>query len=240
MRIDLHCHSSVSQDGWMSPLDLVEAAVSTGLDKVAITDHREIDGAIEAHRKFPERVIVGEEIHCDDGTHIIGLFLTELIESGQAVAETIRTVRAQGGLVYAPHPFAYAWGAQKHADLALADADVVEVFNSRAFLPGWNRRAAAAAAERGLPGAASSDAHFPWEFGRAYTELRDFSDAEGFISAIQNAHPVGHRLGAPWLHVASRLIAETRRFSPTPARAAVRLTPAMQRDRRRTSSSVES
>ena len=185
MRIDLHSHSSVSPDGWLSPLELVETAVDAGLDKVAITDHREIDGALAAFSKYPDRVILGEEIHCEKGTHIIGLFIVELIPSGLPVAETARRIRDQGGLVYAPHPFAYPWRANSHAQLSLAEADVVEVFNSRAFLPAWNRRAAEAARERGLPGAASTDAHFPWEFGRAYTELPTFADSDGFRTALE-------------------------------------------------------
>ncbi len=214
MRIDLHSHSSVSPDGWLSPVELVEKAIATGLDKIAITDHREICGALDAFRTYPDRVIVGEEIHCARGTHIIGLYLTDLIPSQLSVAETAQRIRAQGGLVYAPHPFAYAWNADSHARSALAEADIVEVFNSRAFLPGWNRHAADAARERGLPTAASTDAHFPWEFGRAYTELPTFSDADEFRIALKDAHPVGNRLGSPWLHVGSRLIAETRRVVP--------------------------
>jgi len=197
----------------LSPIELVERAVAAGLDKVAITDHREIYGAIEAHKRYPQRVIVGEEIHCKKGTHIIGLFLSDLIPSALTVEETVRRVRDQGGLVYAPHPFAYAWDADRHAELALAGADVVEVFNSRAFLPAWNRRAAEAANARGLPGAASTDAHFPWEFGRAFTELPSFSDSAGFRSALKQACPVGRTIGSPWLHVASKLIAEARSVS---------------------------
>lgn len=214
LRVDLHSHSSVSPDGWMSPVELVEAAVASGLDKIAVTDHREIDGAIEAYGRYPERVIVGEEIHCAKGTHIIGLFLSELVPSALSLEETVGRVREQGGLVYAPHPFAYAWSANRHAMAVLSEADVVEVFNSRAFLPQWNRRAAQAACSRGLPGAASTDAHFPWEFGRAYTVLPAFSDADGFRSALRKARPVGSTLGSPWLHVTSKLISEARRVVP--------------------------
>lgn len=214
MRIDLHTHSSVSADGWLSPTDLVEAAVASGLDKVAITDHREIDGALEAFDRYPDHVIVGEEIHCKGGTHIIGLFINELVPSALSVEETVGRIRNQGGIIYAPHPFAYAWGVARHAEEALANADVVEVFNSRAFLPHWNRRAAEAARKRGIPGASSTDAHFPWEFGRAYTELPSFADASEFRVAVQSSCPVGNRIGSPWLHVGSRMVSEWRRFAP--------------------------
>jgi predicted metal-dependent phosphoesterase TrpH len=214
MRIDLHTHSSVSPDGWLSPVAMVEAAVAAGLDKVAITDHREIDGALKAFDKYPDRVIVGEEIHCRSGTHIIALYVKELIRSGRSVEETAHEIREQGGVIYAPHPFAYAWAPQKHALEALAVADVVEVFNSRAFLPRWNRRAFKAAGHRNLAAAASTDAHFPWEFGRAYTEVPSFSDVEGFRQALKAARPVENGLGSPWLHVGSKLVSEIRRFVP--------------------------
>jgi predicted metal-dependent phosphoesterase TrpH len=70
-------------------------------------------------------------------------------------------------------------------------ADVVEVFNSRAFAPAWNRRAAALAAEHGVPVSAGSDAHLPWEIGRAYLELPAFSDAGSFLQAVRDGTPVG-------------------------------------------------
>jgi predicted metal-dependent phosphoesterase TrpH len=220
MRIDLHTHSSVSADGWLSPAAMVEAAVTAGLDKIAITDHREIDGALEAFHRYPDRVIVGEEIHCKSGTHIIGLYLEKLIPSGRSVEETAERIRDQGGVIYAPHPFAYAWAAGTHAHESLACADLVEVFNSRAFLPSWNRRAMEAAREMNLATAASTDAHFPWEFGRAYTEVPSFSDVDGFKTALKAARPVGNQLGSPWLHVGSKLVAEVRRFVPSWRRGA--------------------
>jgi predicted metal-dependent phosphoesterase TrpH len=199
---------------------MVEAAIAAGLDKIAITDHREIVGALEAFERYPEHVIVGEEIHCKSGTHVIGLYLSVLIPSGRSVVETAERIRDQGGIIYAPHPYAYAWAASARAAEALAVADVVEVFNSRAFLPSWNRKATRAAEKRGLAAAASTDAHFPWEFGRAYTEVPSFSGAAEFRNALASARPVGNRLGSLLLHIGSRLVAEVRRFYPAWRRAA--------------------
>lgn len=214
IRIDLHTHTSVSTDGWLSPVAMVEAAATAGIDKIAITDHREIKGALDAFERYPERVIVGEEIHCRSGTHLIGLYISDFIPSDRSVDETVERIRDQGGVVYAPHPYAYAWGVRRRSSEALNAAEVVEVFNSRAFLPNWNRRATEETKRRDLPAAASTDAHFPWEFGRAYTELPSFSDVAGFREALKAARPVGDRIGSPWLHVGSRLVAEVRRFVP--------------------------
>ena len=171
IRVDLHLHSSASFDGWAPPDVVVERAAEAGLDKIAITDHGEVWGAQQAHSSYPDRVVVGEEIHCEMDTHLIGLFLTERIPHGLGIAETADRIRDQGGVVYAPHPYAYLTRGSLRAAETLAVADVVEVFNSRGFWPSWNRAAAAAADQRRLPAAASSDSHFPHELGRAYTEL---------------------------------------------------------------------
>jgi hypothetical protein len=210
IRVDLHGHTRRSPDAWPSPTHFVRRAVLAGLDRVAVTDHGRLDGALEAAAADPARVIVGLEVRCREGLDLIGLFVHRDIPDRLPSAEAAAAIRDQGGVVYAPHPFAYRTRALERAALALAAADVVEVFNSRAFLPVWNRRAAAAAAARGLPGFASSDAHFPWEIGRAWTELPPFDGAQSFLAAAREARPVGKRLGSPWLHVGSMVLSLAR------------------------------
>jgi hypothetical protein len=210
IRVDLHAHTRRSPDAWTSPKELVRRAAAAGLDRIAVTDHGRLDGAREAAAADPARVIVGLEIHCREGVDLIGLFIRAEIPDGLPALEVAATLRAQGGVVYAPHPFAYRARAGERAALVLGAADVAEVFNSRAFLPMWNRRAAAAVAARRLPGFASSDAHFPWEIGRAWTELPAFDGAEAFLAAAGEARPAGHRLGSPWLHLGSAALSLAR------------------------------
>ena len=171
----------------MSPARLVRRAREVGLDRVAITDHGAIAGALEASALDPELVIVGEELKCANGAHMIGLFLKERIPNGLSVAEAAQRIRGQGGVVYAPHPFAYLLRPSKRGLSVLEVADVVEVYNARAFARPWNPRAAAAAAERGLSCVAGTDGHFPSEVGRAFTELPGFHDAQSFIDAARSA-----------------------------------------------------
>lgn len=213
IRVDLHCHSNYSPDAWASPVELVERAFAVGLDRIAITDHDEVAGALQAQAVFGDHVIVGEEIHCACGTHLIGLFLRERIPSRLSIDETAERIRDQGGIVYAPHPYAYARRATWFAERALAVADAVEVFNSRAFLPGWNRKAERAAHEVALPAAAASDSHFPWELGRAYTEMPAFLGAREFAESLHHARPVGLRTGSPWLHVSSIALSTVRKLT---------------------------
>lgn len=165
----------------MSPARLVRQARAAGLDRVAITDHGAIAGALEAYALDPELVIVGEEVKCANGAHIIGLFLQERIPNRLPVAETAQLIRDQGGVVYAPHPYAYLRDPVGRTEAVLEVADVVETFNARAFAPSWNPRAAAAAAQRGLPAFAGTDGHFPWEIGRANTLLPVFDDGPSFL-----------------------------------------------------------
>ena len=185
----------------MPPALAVRRARAAGLDRLAITDHGAIDGALEARSIDPELVIVGEEICCGCGTELIGLFLHELIPMGLPIEETVRRIRDQGGLVYVPHPYAYLRRIEARATQALALADVMEVFNSRAFYRGWNRRATVEAQRLGIPAAAGSDSHHPWEYGRAYTEMPAFIDAAGCKLALREARPVGRVYGSALLHV---------------------------------------
>jgi predicted metal-dependent phosphoesterase TrpH len=173
----------------MSPARLIRRAREVGLDRVAITDHGAVAGALEAAALDPELVIVGEELKCANGAHMIGLFLQERVPNGLPVAEAAQRIRDQGGVVYAPHPFAYLVRPSTRGLSVLDVADVVEAYNARAFARRWNPRAAAAAAERGLPCFAGTDGHFPSEVGRAYTELPAFHDAPSFIAAARSANP---------------------------------------------------
>ena len=220
LRIDLHAHTRFSLDAAMSPRELVDRAIDAGLDRIAVTDHGEIEGALEARAYAPAHVIVGEEIRCEGNTELIGLFLTERIPQGLPIEETVERIRAQGGLVYAPHPYAYAWRPRRHAERSLAVADIVEVFNSRAFYPPWNRRALRAARARGLAAAASTDSHFAHELGRAYTEVPAFDGPEGLLRALAHGTPVAVATASPFIHVASiglkvaRLLAAPGRYAP--------------------------
>lgn len=203
LRIDLHVHTRWSPDARMTPADVVERAAELGLDRVAVTDHGEIDGARRALALDSRRVIVGEEIRCRGRTELIGLFLTERIPDGLPVEETAERIRDQGGIVYAPHPWAYLVAPARRARLAVGAADVVEVFNSRAFLEMWNRKAASTARSRGLAGAASSDAHFVHELGRAWTEVPEFEGPGGLLEALRRGRPVARATGSPAVHVVS-------------------------------------
>jgi len=139
--VDLHSHTNHSPDASMSPAELVKRAREAGLDRIAVTDHDAIEGAFRARELAPETVIVGQEISCAGGVELIGLFLEEWVRPGGSVEEIADRIRAQGGVVYAPHPFAYLWRRDRRGRELVEASDVVEAVNARAFWPEWNRRA---------------------------------------------------------------------------------------------------
>lgn len=210
VRVDLHSHTSRSHDAWMAPSTLVQRAREAGIDRIAVTDHGSLGGALEAHALDPERVIVAEEIGCAESIDLIGLFLHETIPDGLPARVVADRIREQGGVVHGPHPYAYLVAARRKAALVLAVADVVEVVNSRAFLPRWNRLARQAAGSHGLPGVANSDAHFGWEIGRCYSEMPAFDGPEEFLAAVRQARLVARQMASPFIHVASRMLSYTR------------------------------
>ncbi len=199
VRVDCHLHTVASGDAVLTLEQLAERAQQAGLDVVCITDHNEISAAVTA-TDLGVRVIVGEEIRTPDGD-IIGLFLTERIPYVLPVAEVIARIRAQGGLVYAPHPFDEARSSLGRVLPGLCAAgavDIVEVFNAKIADQVPNDRAAALATAYALPGGAGSDAHDAPGVGAAYLEMPDFDGPAAFLAALAHARVTGeHRPHAP-------------------------------------------
>ena len=103
-KTDLHTHSEASPDGGITLAQYQKVLNDGVLDCIAITDHNEVDFALHAHKTLGNKIIVGEEIMTTKG-EIIGLFLKEKVAPQQSPADTVVSIKSQGGLVYIPHPF---------------------------------------------------------------------------------------------------------------------------------------
>jgi len=110
LRIDMHLHTHASWDCLSDPEKVLEKALARGLDRIAITDHDRIWAAREMARRYPDRIIAGEEVKTAEGIDVIGLYLKEEIPGGTPAREVCARVREQGGLVYLPHPYARGKG----------------------------------------------------------------------------------------------------------------------------------
>ena len=60
--VEFHCHTDYSRDSSNRIPALIAAARARGIDKLAITDHNTIAGALVAKELAPDLIIVGEEI----------------------------------------------------------------------------------------------------------------------------------------------------------------------------------
>jgi len=183
MRVDLHVHTRYSGHSLLRPEHIVKVAKKRGLDTLAITDHDEIQGAIEVSRMFP--TIIGEEVSSDDGD-IIGLFLTEKVQRGSA-KQVMESIRAQGGLVIIPHPFDSMRGGKVMSEEVCADADCIEIFNSRVINKADNDKARAFAESKNIPAVVGSDAHTSMEIGKAWMDIRSIDDPESFLASLKDA-----------------------------------------------------
>jgi predicted metal-dependent phosphoesterase TrpH len=198
VRVDCHLHTVASGDAWTTLDQLAERVRECRLDVVCITDHNVTSEAVTAvQRGIGCRVIVGEEIRTPSGD-VIGLFLTERVPYVLPLAEVAARIRAQGGLVYAPHPFDLGRSSLGPALAPLCAegmVDVIEVFNAKIADQSRNEEAARLAAKFGLPGGAGSDAHDPPGVGAAYLELPDFDGPASFLDALAGATVVGEFRG---------------------------------------------
>ncbi len=189
---DLHMHTSWSHDCRIAPAELVAYAAEQGLGAIAVTDHNAFGGALEAvelARGRPFTVIPGEEVKTKGQGEVIGLFLSEEIPRGLSFGDTITAIRAQGGLVYLPHPFDRMHAIPDPATLHrhLADIDVFEVYNARLLFDGYNDEALRFARKYNLTVGAGSDAHVLQGVGTGALRMRAFRNAEEFLISLRTA-----------------------------------------------------
>lgn len=205
LRVETHCHTIYSKDSLMRPGKLLHTCEVKGIDRIVVSDHNTTRGAFEARKLDPQRVIVGEEIKTTKG-ELLGFFLQEEVPPDLSPEETIRLLRDQGAFISVSHPFDQLRSAHwQEADLLeIAPLlDAIEVFNARCMSPDFNRQASEFAQQHALAGTVGSDAHAPFEIGRALMLLPDFEDADSLRAVLKEAK-FDTRLSSPMVHFTSR------------------------------------
>ncbi len=190
IRVALHVHTLHSACAETRIEQIGDYCREKGIDVIAVTDHDAISGALMLRDMAPDlRVIVGSEILSADG-EIVGLFLEEDIPTGLSAEETCERIKAQGGLVYVPHPFdPLKIRRLKRGPLmrVLDYVDIIEVFNAKLNLPVYNVVAARFAFDYGKAGAAGSDAHYLEAIDVCINEMADFSTPQEFLTSLHTA-----------------------------------------------------
>ncbi len=176
---DLHIHSIYSHDATTTIRAILKHAADVGLDLIAITDHDEIRGSVEAQqisKEYKVEVISGAEISTSDG-HLIALFIDKLPPPGMSLLTTLLNIHEQGGLAIVPHPF------NKLPNSLSTESVLTALINPQAakVLKGiethnmgtqqFDKVAQKLAKYLPLAPIASSDAHVYWAIGAGRTEF---------------------------------------------------------------------
>ena len=208
-RYDLQVHTDASPCSAATPAEIAVAAIETGLDGIAITNHDTTEGVREVRHAVSGLgteldVISGVEVTTTQG-HLLALGVREAPPRADPLT-VVEDVHDQGGIAVLSHPFDRLRQVYDRDLEAIAVAvDGVETRNSRCVRPRYNDEAKAFAARYGLTETGGSDAHFPREVGRASTEFED-RDGSGVLDAIREGRTrsVG-RGGYLSGHVATKL-----------------------------------
>ena len=196
---DMHMHTIYSYDGTASVAAVLGAAKQAGLDVIAITDHDEIRGALKAMElasNYGLEVVPGIEITTAEGD-LLAYCITEKVDAGLPLVETVLRVRALGGVCVAPHPMAGGMGMKSLSARsilrALRDPRVaetligIEVYNATALDRLSNHYARVLAGRLNITQVGNSDAHIVDAIGLGATEF-DGGTAADLLRALKNGN----------------------------------------------------
>ncbi len=228
--VDLHMHTDHSHD-CATPVEvLLATARAQGLGAIAVTDHNEISGALEARRQAaaldparpsaaPVKVIVGEEVKTAEEGEVIGLFIEEKIPRGMTLEQTVAEIKRQGGVVYVPHPFdrMHSVPDYEHLLKIVNDVDAIEVFNPRVAIGAFNDEAARFATKYRIAAGAGSDSHVAQGLGSVRIRMRDFDGPAEFRQSLREAEIITRPTSL--LYVQALKFLQTRATPPSARRA---------------------
>ncbi|MGQ0481775.1 MAG: PHP domain-containing protein [Pseudonocardia sp.] len=196
MLIDLHCHTTRSQDSRLVPEDAVAAARDAGLDAVCFTEH-DVLWPVEEVRSlsraagFP--VLAGVEVSTEIG-HVLAYGLPEFDLGLRRFAALVERARDCGAALVLAHPYRRHFRFEvpavvtaKDVTAALRRRGLSEVAalecGNGATRPIENTLAGEVALRLSLPTTAGSDAHAPERVGPWATEVRGAVGDEADLAA---------------------------------------------------------
>ena len=201
---DLHIHTKYSYDGIASVPAVLARAKHMGLEVIAITDHDEIHGSLQALELAPSygvEVIPGIEISTADGD-LLAFNILEKIPPGLPLIDTILQVQELGGFCVAPHPMSVGLGMRSLSAYsilrALRNADVartligIETYNATTFDKMSNHYAELLSQHLDVAKLGNSDAHVTRAIGLGATEFEGHT-ATHLLDAIRKRNTSIHK-----------------------------------------------
>ena len=193
---DLHIHTIFSYDGTASVPAVLNRARQLGLNVIAITDHDEITGSLQALELAPAygiEVIPGIEITTAEGD-LLALNVTEKVERDRPLVETVLKVAELGGFCIAPHPMAGGFGMKSLSAYsimkALRNRTVartligIEIYNATAIDRMSNHYARILGEHLSVAKLGNSDAHVTEAIGLGMTEFEGYT-AHDLLKSIR-------------------------------------------------------
>lgn len=198
LKTELHCHNSFSNfhvghdeapyDCDVSIRDQLERANILGLDAIFVTNHNTLDGYRQLleykndHEKFKNiDVFPAEEVTTDTGAHVLAYGIHDVIEAELPLEEIIDTVKEQGGVSSAPHPFSLLDALRDSAK----KCDMVEVFNSNNVDILSNARATQFALDNEMIQVAGSDSHVLSTLGRCVNVIDSENNLDDVLRSMK-------------------------------------------------------
>lgn len=202
MLIDIHIHTTFSSCSDLEISDILENALSRGLDGVCITDHNTMDVRKVVSEGIQDNglcVIIGMEYDTPEGDFLIfGPF--EDIKPGMSARELLHNVHSSGGVAIAAHPFREERPVSERI-LSSGMVDAVEAVNGRnSDLE--NAKIQACIRRHPLIQTGGSDAHSLPELGSVATSIdMPVRTREDFILAVKGGlcTPVLNFQGQPFV-----------------------------------------
>jgi predicted metal-dependent phosphoesterase TrpH len=194
-KADLHMHTSRG-DGLASVEQIFEFVENhTDLDIIAITDHDDIRGAMEAlelaeKRKWRFQVVPGNEITTRQG-HLLALFVTREFPMLKSLEASMYAVHEAGGMAIAPHPLSWLTTSIREKTLLLQHTTRLPFHGIETFNPSYAGRVAHERVKElnrtvlHLPEFGGSDAHANSMIGKGYTSFPG-TTIEDLLEAIRS------------------------------------------------------
>lgn len=193
-KADLHIHTSLG-DGLASVQQIFDFVENyTDLDIIAITDHDDIRGAMQAlelaeRRSYRFKVVPGNEITTRNG-HLLALFVTREFPMLKSLESSMEAVHEAGGIAIAPHPLSWLTTSIREKQLLAVHAGKYPFHGIETFNPSYAGRVSHTRVKElnrtilHLPEFGGSDAHALSMVGKGFT-LFPGSTVEDLMQAVK-------------------------------------------------------
>jgi predicted metal-dependent phosphoesterase TrpH len=203
MIMDLHVHSVYSVDTDVEIKDILKAAKARNLNGLAISDHNEITGSLEAFELAKQMedfvVIRAVEVSSSEG-HIIAYGVDKKIPRDMTPKETVDAIRRAGGTPVVAHPYRF-WSGVGEMVVLNTKFSAIEGLNARSP-KATNEKAIALAEKLDLGVTGGSDSHKLEELGTGVTVFESTIETEEeaieeILKARTKVHGKSRPAGSP-------------------------------------------